>query len=596
MMREIIQKIKNWFTPIRAIGILSILFFTLTVLQPIFQMAKYTFVWSFDNLRMDPGSVEGQFTLFHWLRVFSSAVSSNLFFEPFLHSLYISAAVTILAFLLGGTTAWLMTCSDLPYKKVFSFLIIIPYIIPSWIKSFAWLIMFNRSEYGGQGLLPFLLGTDLPQWLSYGFFPIVVILTDHYYIYFFLLMTAAFNSIGGNLEEAAQVIGARRFTVLRKVSLPLILPAILSGMILIFLGSFDNYSVSSRLGVPVKYYTAGTSIYNAMGNRFFPDAYILSLILIFVSMLLIFCNQLLLRKSKRFETVGGKASRRQMVPLKGWKYPAVALLTILFLCGGVFPLALQVLQSLITKVGNYDFSNLTLHYWIGQSDPMYAKGEVGILVNPNTWSAIRNSILISLTAAVLCALIGLLMGYAVAKGRKSPLSKTVEHVALIPYLIPGISLGAIYISIFSKSHGPVPVLYGTVALLIIIVVVKKMPYSFRSSASIVYRIGDELEEAAIINGASFFKRFVRIILPLSRQGLMDIFMVIFIGAMKEMDLIVLLVTPKTQTLATLTFDYADRNSSQLSNALVVIMVVLILTVYSLTRRFGMAELSKGAGE
>lgn len=590
------KRAKSKIEPIRMICLISILFFALTIIYPVVYMVHYSLVWSADDLRLSQDAVQGEYTLFHWARIFNSDISWNMFYEPFLNSTAISATVTAVAFFGGTLVAWLLTSTDLPLKKFISWGIMLPYIIPSWIKSYAWIIVFNSPSYGSQGLFQYLTGITPPEWLSYGFVPIVIVMSDHYYIYFFLLMKEAFLSVGGELEGSAQVMGARRGTILRKITLPLLLPAILSGMILTFLGCFDNFGVSARLGLPVRYYTAGTRIYGTMNTRFFADAYVLSLVLIAMACLFIFINQLLLAKGKKYETVGGKGSQRRPVPLGRWKYPALALLFALILCGGVLPFLLQVLQSLTKKAGDYSLDDLTLHYWIGGSDPAYAKGQVGVLVDSDTWQALGNSLFIGLAAALLCTLAGLFIGYAVAKGKGSRPTRLVEYVSFLPYLIPGISLGAVYIAIFSRSYGPIPVLYGSTALLVIITMVKKLPYASRSGVSTVYRLGDELEEAATINGASFRQRFFRVILPLSRQSMIGTFMVIFIGAVKEMDLIVLLATPKTQTLATLTFDYADRSYSQLSNALIVLMVVILLIVYGISQKLSSIDFASRKGE
>ncbi|WP_245856099.1 ABC transporter permease [Paenibacillus rigui] len=582
--------------PIHLISIFAFLFLCYTIVVPMWEIISHTFTWHSEDIRVARGVVPGEFTLYHWAHVLASDISQSVFYKPLMNSFAIAVCVSVLSMILGGALAWLVTRTDIPFKKTIGFLAIIPYMLPSWIKAFAWLVVFKNDRVGGsQGLMQYVLGINPPDWLSYGFLPIVINLSAHYYTFFYLLIAVALSSINSSLEESADIMGASRLTILRKVTFPLVMPAILSALILTFSKSMGTFGVAAFLGLPVKYYTIATMLYGSMKNRMISDAYVLSLILILISSLTIYINQRTIGKRKSYATIGGKDSRKNPTPLGKWRIPAVSAV-LLFLCSAaLFPLLLLLWQSFMLRDGDYSFSNLTLHFWTGESMSNIASGEVGVLINDGIVLALKNSLSIAFTAAIVAAVIGLVFGYIITKSRKTLSSKVVEQLSFLPYLIPGISFAAIYLSMFAQPQLLVPALYGTLSLVILITIVKELPFATRSGLSTMFQISGELEEAAKIQGASWLRRFIKIMVPLSRKGVVSAFLLLFISAMKELDLIVLLVTPNTGTLTTLTFRYAEKGYQQYADAIILIIIAIILITHFLATKFLKADLSKGIG-
>jgi len=245
--------------------------------------------------------------------------------------------------------------------------------------------------------------------------------------------------------------------------------------------------------------------------------------------------------------------------------------------------------------GNYSFSNLSLQHWIGERGTIYNHGEPGVLRNPKIYTTAWNSIRLSLWAAFLTALLGVLLGYAIVKGRGTRLSKLVEQLAYIPYVIPGIAFGAVYIAMFLKPLGPIPSLYGTFALLVIVSVAKHIPYSSRSGVSAMMQVGRELEEAGQITGANVWQRFRRIIFPLTSAGFVSGFLLTFITTMRSLSLIILLVTPKTQVLSSQSMFYIENGDGQMANVVVLILISLVALGNFIITRFRGGSLKKGLG-
>ncbi|MCX5838143.1 MAG: ABC transporter permease subunit, partial [Deltaproteobacteria bacterium] len=239
---------------------------------------------------------------------------------------------------------------------------------------------------------------------------------------------------------------------------------------------------------------------------------------------------------------------------------------------------------------DYSPGNLTLHYWIGKSQAALAEGESGILRNAQILGAAWNSIRLSVIVALITGTAGILIGYAVVKGRKTRLAALLEQGSFLPYLIPSIAFGAIYLSLFSRSIGPLPPLYGTFVLLVMVCVAKNLPFSARSGISSMMQVAGELEEAAMMAGASWFRRFRRIILPLTLAGSLSGFILAFIATMRELSLIILLITPETRTLTTMTFRYVEQGYSQFADAIILLIVILVVGGEFLARRIGKREM------
>ncbi|MNM14049.1 Trehalose transport system permease protein SugB [compost metagenome] len=582
--------------PVYVIGIPALLVLSYLIVWPVLKILYSTLIWKQQDVRLTAEAMPGHFTLYHWNRVLASDMSFSLFYKPVLNSLAVGVAVSALSLLLGCGLAWLVTRSDLPLKRAISFLALIPYLLPSWMLSQAWLTFFKNGKIGGTpGILQSLLHVSPPDWLSYGFVPVVITLSVHDSVYFFLIVGSALSSMNSQLEEAASVAGARRLTVLRRIVLPLVLPSVLSGFILIFTKAISSYGVPALLGTPVNFYMISTMLYSSMRSRLTTEANVLSLTLMLISMLLIYLNQRMIGRRRSYVTVTGKDGPRTPIRLGRWRIPVTGALIVLMAAGSAVPLLVLLLQTFMLKEGSYTPGNFTFHYWWGASDPSINTGEKGVLLNDNFLLALKNSLQIAGAASIAAAVIGLLLGYAASRGKESWIGRAVDQISFLPYLIPGISLAAIYISMFAKPGLILPALYGTITLLILITIVKELPFTVRAGSASMMQIGAELEEAARIGGASWLTRLRRILLPLSRKSLVSTFLLVFIGGMKEMELIIMLVTPKTETLTTLTFYYAEKGYQQLTNVILMIITIIVITVYFLAVRFGKADLSKGIG-
>ncbi len=595
--RARLRRFGRWLTtPHVFLSLIMMLVMFYMVIIPLYRMIMTTITVQEIDLRVLRDSELGDLTLYHWIRMLTSKIAVIMTYEPLLHSLTISLGATGIALIIGGFMAWLVVRTDVPGKNIINLLATIPYIMPSWTIAMAWTVLFKNQKSGGTpGLLEYLTGAPTPDWLAYGPFPIIMSSALHYYTFFFLFVSAALLSIDSSLEEAGELAGASKWRIMRKITFPLVIPALASGFIMTFSKTMGTFGGPNVLGVPVQYYTLSTMLRSNTGIGNYGDGFVLAIVLILFAMVTITINQRLVGTRKSYETIGGRGFMSQKVKLRNWKGFLTGLVVVFEFIIAVLPLALLIYSTLMLRTGDYSLSNLTLAHWIGQSDITVNNGEPGVLLNHKIWMGAWNSIRLSLFTALFTALFGVILGYAIVKGRGTRLSKLVEQVSFIPYVIPGIAFGAVYISMFTRPVGPIPALYGTFALLVVVSVAKHIPYSARSGVSAMLQVSKELEEAAAIAGATPWQRFKRIIFPLTSTGFVSGFLLTFITTMRELSLIILLVTPSTAVLASMTMRYIENGNEQQADAVIILLIALVLAGNFIISRFRGGSLKKGLG-
>ncbi len=570
--------------------ILSIIFvivFGFLVLVPLIKIIIVSLTYqSFDMRVIRDMKKLGTFTLYHYKRIFASDFSYAILVKPFINSLLVGFGVTAMAMLLGSLLAWAIVRTDLPWKNFFDSIIVIPYMMPSWVIALAWLIIFKNNRVAGEdGMLKILFGITPPDWFSYGLFPIIICLGLHYYSYSYLLISGALKTVNSELEEAGAIAGLKKWAVLRKITFPIVLPALGSSFVLTFTRSMGTFGTPALLGLPVRFFNIPTQIYASISMRNMGDAYVLALILVVLAGIAIYINSKIVGVRKSFVTMAGKGFKNRMNSLGSWRYPVAIIILLFLFVAFLLPLLLLVWNTFLLLPGDYSISNLTTHFWIGDSDYRIASGEPGIFKNPGIWNGVWNSIRLGVLAALINGFLGLFIGYAVVRNRGTRLSKSLEAISFAPYVFPSIAMGAIYLGMFAKPLGPIPALYGTFSLLVLIVVVKNIPFSSRSGISAMLQIDKSLEESARLQGLPWFKRFRKILFPLTKSGFLSGMILTFITAMRELSLIILLVTPTTRVLTTIIFAYEDQEEVQHANGVTLILITIIIIANFIVRKF-----------
>ena len=578
---------KKWFdgairglllNPVNIALALLLVVLAYLVLWPFFQLVLETLTWGEGDRRLSRDAVPGEFTWFHWLQATASPIAGKMLYGPLINTLITGIIATLIALSAGGVLAWCVVRSDMPGKGWLQPILTLPYIIPSFAIALAWETVFRSPKVGGQpGLYESFLGVAPPEWISYGTVPISITLAIHYFPFAYLLVAGALATIDSQMEESALISGAGKLTILRRITFPVVAPAFVAAFILTFGKTIGQFALPFLLGAPVQFHTVATMVYANLALGLDSLAFVLAVILIVISLVSIWLsNRFVGKKSSRFETIGGKGFRSREVALGQWRWPVFLTVALFAFIVGILPLILLAVQSVMLIDGFFGLENLTWHFWTGGSNPDIAFGEPGVFHNNNIIGATWNTLKLASISAVIASVIGLIIAYIVVRKADNPLAQALDQIAFIPFLFPTIAFGAMYLTLFAEPVGPIPALYGTFSLLVLISVVSRLPYSVKTGVTAVTQIGKELEEAAEVAGASWSQRFRRIVMPLASAGLTSGMMVSFVGVMRELSLIILLITPSTRVLMTAGFGYAEEGLTQLSNALVLIVAILTI--------------------
>ena len=590
LKNQILNVVKNPFNMIVAVSM--VILFCLIVI-PLLQMIASTFTAAKGEIKRIGGNV-GDFTLYYWKYLLVGKLSGATLWGPLKNSLVVGLFTVLVSVPLGSVLGWLVVRSDLPGKKLIGMLVVIPYMIPSWCKALSWLAVFRNKTSGSLGFLAGM-GIPIPDWLAYGPVAIVLCMSLHYYAFSYIHVSSALRSINSELEEMGEICGANKVQILKSITLPLVLPSILSAVVMTLSKAIGTYGVAANLGSRIGYFTLATKMKTFINGGPQGVGFAMSLVLISLAALIIFSNQKLIGVRKSYATIGGKGGRSNEMHLGKAKAPLMVFLVLLLFFAMVAPMFVLVMETFQVTTGNgYALSNLTLYNWIGAVDEAERYiSYPGIFRNPEFGKAVWNTIRLTFIGSIITALCGQFLGYISTRGRGKWYGSTTEQLVFIPYLMSGVAFSSMYVAMFSQPRlgGLIPSLYGTFTLIVLTSVVKHFPFASRSGTANMMQIAVELEEAADINGANFWQRMGKIVLPLAKNGFISGFMLTFISIAKELDLIIFMMDKHTQTMSYLAFTYSQEGLNQMADAISVCVLLFILVCYIIANRFG-ADIGK----
>ncbi len=615
-MRKFLNSIKNFFSkPSNIILFFFAIFLTIMVIYPLIQLVINTFIvqgpFEADMLseEWDKNIVKGQFTLLEWpsllfprsMELKSYSVSS--FWKPLGNSILMSLIACTIAVLFGGSLAWLITRSNMPCKKFISTVFIFPYIMPSWSIAMFWENFFKNSSVvasPGIGMLQSLTGICVPEWLVYGMIPTALTLGIHYAPFAYILIGGILRNMDANLEEAATILKTSRWRILTRITLPIVAPAMISTILLVFSSSLSTFTVPEKL----KFKAISISLRSALSTvGFHGFGYVMAVVLLIFSVLILSLNNWFTKSRRNFTTVSGKSGQVSKTNLRKGRWPIAILVIILVTFFAIVPLISFILESLEENSG--DLSSITLKYWFSKEDfdafvSTKDFSTKGVFFNKTIWQSFGRSVILATIVALLAGTFGILIGYAVSKNRRGRLSNYVSSVAFLPYLIPALSFSAVFyalIKIPSLSFLDVSVTQkqtSAVAICVIVGCVKFLPFASRSGTNAMLQLSGEIEEAAIITGCPWWKRMTKILFPIQKSSFISGYLLPFISCMREYTLFILITSQVT--LITNTLQYFTTNGlGQLSNAINLLIVVFVIVANFLVNGLTGASIDKGIG-
>ena len=592
------NKVKTFFSkPHNVILLLMGIVLTITTVAPIVAIVQDTF-------KIHPGTIDahltGQvsgYTLVNYIDLFTSPLAKINLWTPLWNTVLLSVGSCIVAILFGGIFAFLITRTNLSCRKYLSSIFIFPYIMPQWTLAVVWQNLFNSNVVTGtsNGLLASLFNVQMPLWWCKGLFPSLIVLGMHYAPFAYILIGGIFRNMDANLEEAATILDTPKWKTMFRITLPMVKPAILSTVLLVFGSSMGSYPVPHYLGLA----TLSTK-YVSLNSKYTGEASILAIIMMIFGVAIMLLNQRSLKSRKNYTTVTGKSGQISKINLgrTGRVVIAVILIIITFFTS-IFPIISFALETFLPNPGDYSFlytgdtNNLTTKWWVTSENVtengMY--GQKGILYNNTIWTAFKGTMLVSVSCALIAGTIGTLIGYAVSKNRRSRWANYVNSVAFLPYLMPSIAVGVAFFILFSNKYFN---LFNTYTLLIIAGVIKYIPFASRSSLNSMLQLSGEIEEAAIIQDVPWVKRMTRIIIPIQKSSIISGYLLPFMTCLRELSLFMLLCVQGF--ILSTTLDYFDEMGLYaFSSGINLILIVTILICNALVNKVTGASLDKGIG-
>ena len=592
------NRIRTFFSkPYHVILLVLGVVLTFTTVAPIIAIVR-------DTLAIHPGTVDANLTdrssgysMANYADLFTNSfVARRFLWTPLRNTLLLSVGTCAVSILFGGAVAFLVTRTNLAWRRYISSIFIFPYIMPQWTLAVVWQNLFQSNAVTGtsNGLLASLFGVHMPLWWCKGLFPSTMVLGLHYAPFAYILIGGIFRNMDANLEEAATILDTPKWKILSRITLPMIKPAILSTVLLVFGSVMGSYPVPHYLGLD----TLSTQ-YIAMNANRAGEASILAIIMMLFGVAIMLLNQLSLKSRKSYTTVTGKSGQISKLNLGAGKYFLALILVVLTFFTSIFPIVSFAFETFLPNPGDYSFlyagdaSNLTAKWWLTSENVtesgMY--GQKGILYNQTIWRAFGGTLLTSAACALLAGTIGTLIGYAVARQRRSRWAAYVNSVAFLPYLMPSIAVGVAFFILFSNKYLN---LYNTYTLLIIAGTVKYIPFASRSALNSMLQLSGEIEEAAIIQDIPWLKRMWRIIIPIQKSSIISGYLLPFMTCLRELSLFMLLCVQGF--ILSTTLDYFDEMGLYaFSSGINLILILTILIANSIVNKVTGASLDKGIG-
>lgn len=492
---------------------------------------------------------------------FAKFVSKSYYFDTLFNSFKVSIAATLLSLAIGTPLAYLFSVFKIKGKSLLNILIIVASMSAPFIGAYSWILLLGRSGV----VTKFFKGMGIIIPPIYGFTGIVLVMTLQLFPLVFLYAKGALKNIDNSLIEASENLGCSGIRCFFKVVVPLITPTLLAAGLLVFMRSFADFGTPMLIGegyrtFPVVLYTE--FINEVSGNDGFAAA--IAVIAIVVTTV-VFLAQKYVSNKKSF-------SLNALHPMEEKKAPEgiswiLHLFSYLIVGIAVLPQCYVIYTSFKKTEGKVFTSGYSLKSYVT------AFGKLG--------KSIQNTIIIPVIALIVIVILAVVIAYLVVR-RRNTLTNAVDILSMIPYIVPGTVLGIALLNGFNKK----PLLIsGTMLIMVIALIIRRLPYTIRSSVAILQQIPMSIEEAAISLGASKMKAFFRITVPMMSAGILSGAILSWVTMISELSTAIILYTGKTKTLTVAVYTEVVRGNYGTAAALSTILTALTVISLLVFNRF-----------
>lgn len=488
--------------------------------------------------------VEG-ITLYNFERFFTKPY----YYRSLLRSMMVCSMTMVFSAIIGVFIAYIMTRYNVPGKNILHVLIIMSLMSPPFIGAYSWIVLLGRNGLLARAMSS--IGLTAPT--IYGRNGIIFVFTLHLFPYVYLYTSGAMNSIDSSLEEAAENLGMNKLRRILTVTIPVVMPSILAGCIMVFMTSLADFGTPMLLGEG--YTVLPVLVYNEYMSESAVDPYMasaLSVIIVSCSLVMLGIQKLVVdKKNYTMSTLRPP----QETKLHGWRRVLIALPIYIVLFLALLPQVVVICQSFVER----SFSGMVQGINLNNYRTILSRLGTNIF---NTYA-------FSLIAIVFIIVIGILVSYILVR-KKGKVASIIDTLIMFPYVIPGSVLGIGLIVAFNRE--PI-VLVGTAAIMIISYIVRKLPYTVRSGSAFLYQMDPSIEEASINLGVSPMKTFFTVTTRMMLPGVMSGAVLSWITCINELSSSIMLYSGKTSTIAVAIYQEVTRMSDGTAGALATILTV-----------------------
>lgn len=525
----------------------------------------------------DPDFLSLSFTTSNYMR----ALGSNAFWAATQNTLIFAGTSTIAAFVLGAFLAWVVERTNTPGARLIGLMLMARIVIPGILITIAWILVASPNIGLANHAVRDLFGVR-NFFNIYTMSGMVFVHTLEMVPLAYLLMSAAFQAMDPRLEEASAMTGAGNWRTMRRITMPLALPAVGAALLLLFITTIETFEVPLLMGA-----RAGVRVYASeifLNTTRTPidwglsSTYAVALVVVSIALLMIYFR--MIRHGERYQTVTGKDFRPRRIDLGGWRYLTCAIaVAMVFLITGL-PLLIMIYASLLPL---WQPPSLAL------IDQITFDNYAALFASDKTIGPIINSTILGVTTATGTVLVVALIAYFVHKTR-IPGRKLLDFLGFASIAIPSVVLAATFMWFYLLV--PIPII-GTLTIIGLAYVTKYMPFALRFVSTSMAQIHSELDEAAQVAGVPWGRNFIKVMLPLLKPGLLAAWFWVMVHAFRELTVALMLARSQNRTAAVLVLDLWEQGSFLRLSAFGVVMFGILLTLVLIANaaagKFGVKE-------
>ncbi|MBV9786412.1 MAG: iron ABC transporter permease [Acidisphaera sp.] len=502
----------------------------------------------------------GAFTLANYL----TAYGRPRYLQALWNSLDLAVCVTLLCLLFALPIAWGVSRTDMPGKSAVRVLVLGAFITPPYLGAIGWILLAGPNAGWLNRLWEAVSGASTGLFDIYSFSGLAFIIAVYSFPYLFIFTSAALDVVSSEMEDAANILGAGTLRTMLRVTLPMVLPAILGGAIVTFLEAIALFGSPALIAIPARFNVVTTQLLQFFSPPVRAEvaaAYAMPLLLLTVAM---FALQRRIIRRRGYVAVTGKGSERRIIRLGAWRFVLLGYALAVLSCSVLLPYAALSQAALARAWGRgWRLDNLTL-------------GNFRYLLfeHETARQSVINSFLYAGAAAILVIVLSFAIGYIVAR-RLLPGASVLGFLCMTPFVIPGIVLAIA----FYAAYAPPPLaLYGTPAILILAFTTRFLPVGYANASAALRSLNPEMEEAVRILGGGRLLAIRRVVAPLMKRGLAGAWLLVFIPATRELSTAMFLYGPKTRTMSVMLMDLSEEGNFEQLAALGFMLLAAIIVI------------------